>query len=311
MQTIAIGSLELETVAPIVMLPRKRIRPFVGQPREYFDPVKLEELADSMVEEGQKVPVEVRLVNGDPDHNFELVDGQRRWHAAEMRGIELLKGWINLTIVDEEDQFVNSIVSNFVREPHTPLEIAHAVARLLKSTKKKRTYNEIARMFGRSVGWVRYHHDLLKLAPEVHGLMSPTVDEDNRLTVTPASLLTGLPEELQIKFAKRFVFDGTSLLQARYQVRQTAAELEEDSQRTGPRKRRPSDYYESLRNFTKRLGEESEVLLETPLPLFRQMMGARTVRERTQLLVAVDTCLENLEQLKQILDDVNKDLPLG
>ena len=176
-------------------------------------------------------------------------------------------------------QFVNSIVSNFVREPHTPLEIAHAVARLLKSTKKKRTYNEIARMFGRSVGWVRYHHDLLKLAPEVHGLMSPTVDEDNRLTVTHASLLTGLPEELQIKFAKWFVFDGTSLLQARYQVRQTAAELEEDSQRIGPQTQAQRLHECPFRNGS----EKSRKYSSKPLFLFRQMGRANRTRTDTAL----------------------------
>ena len=272
---VTIGNLQLKTVAQIVWLPRARIRPFAGQPREYFDPIKLEELADSMVEEGQKVPIEVKIINGDPDHDFELVDGQRRWHGAAMRNIELLKGGINTEITDEEDQFVNSIVSNFVREPHTPLEVAHAVERLLKSKKKKRTYNEIARMFGRSLGWVRYHHDLLKLAPQVIELLSPELDEDERLTVTHASLLTGLPTEVQVKLAKKFVFDGISLLQARYQVRQIVAELDEGNHRAGPRKRRPSDYYETMRNFTKRLGEESDVLLDTPLPLFNQKKSSR------------------------------------
>lgn len=308
---VTIGGLQLETVAQIVWLPRNRIRPFAGQPREFFDPIKLEELADSMAEEGQKVPIEVRIVQEDLDHDFELVDGQRRWHAAEMRSIQLLKGWINTDITDEEDQFVNSIVSNFVREPHTPLEVAHAVERLLKSKKKKRTYNEIARMFGRSLGWVRYHHDLLKLTPEIHQLMSPERDEDERLTVTHASLLTGLPTEQQAKFAKKFIFDGTSLLQARYQIRQAIAELEESNKRVGPRKRRPSDYFETLKSFTKRLGEESEVLLDTSLPLFRQMMNSRSPKERVQLLQAIESCVDNLAQLKEILSDVNKDLPLG
>src|SRR5581483_11198984 len=119
-----------------------------------------------------------RPLGGDPRHEYELVDGQRRWHAVGMLRQETIRA-----IVEEfdsaDDQFMASVVANFAREAHSAVEIAHAIDRLLKHPKiaelpdSTRRMMAIAEIFGKSVPWVYGHHSLLKLHKSVLALMHP------------------------------------------------------------------------------------------------------------------------------------------
>src|SRR5262245_49854227 len=55
------------------------------QPRRHFDPVQLQELADSIKNTGGLLqPIVVRpLKNG----HYEIVAGERRWRAAQLTGL--------------------------------------------------------------------------------------------------------------------------------------------------------------------------------------------------------------------------------
>ncbi len=70
----------------IVEILRDRIRPFANQPREYFNESALKDLARSIKAVGQQVEIRVRPLAGDPKHDYELIDGQRRWLACQMIG---------------------------------------------------------------------------------------------------------------------------------------------------------------------------------------------------------------------------------
>lgn len=64
-----------------LLVERRRVQPDPDQPRKHFDEAKLQELADSIREVGILQPLRVRTA---PDGTYIIVNGERRWRAAEL-----------------------------------------------------------------------------------------------------------------------------------------------------------------------------------------------------------------------------------
>ena len=62
-----------------------RIQPGKYQPRTRMDDASLDELADSIREQGVMQPILVRPVDGG---RFEIIAGERRWRAAQRAGLD-------------------------------------------------------------------------------------------------------------------------------------------------------------------------------------------------------------------------------
>src|SRR3989344_9390147 len=141
-------------ISQVRRIPRLKIRRFSDQPRTYFDARDMSDLAASIEEIGQQTPIVVKAIVGDPKHDYELVDGERRWIACGMVGVETMLAWVK-NVTDVEEQFVSSVVGNFGRSGHTALEIAQAIDRIRKSSKMQKFSSgeqvaRIAKIFVRS-----------------------------------------------------------------------------------------------------------------------------------------------------------------
>src|SRR5262245_53546305 len=68
-----------------IEVPLEKIVPDPAQPREEFDPVALERLAESLQARGQLQPIRVRW--DDVRGKYVLICGERRWRAATIAGI--------------------------------------------------------------------------------------------------------------------------------------------------------------------------------------------------------------------------------
>jgi ParB family transcriptional regulator, chromosome partitioning protein len=126
----------------LVRIPVKQIRPFVNQPRKYFDPVALDELMYSILEIGQKTPISVKPISGDPAFTYELIDGERRLKAHQKAELPTIIAYI-CVVTDDGEQFVQSVVSNFCREGHRPMETAYAIEKMRDYYQQKRIFGEI------------------------------------------------------------------------------------------------------------------------------------------------------------------------
>ena len=69
-----------------------RIRPGKYQPRTRMDETALNELADSIREQGLMQPILVRPVDGG---SFEIIAGERRWRAAQRAGLTEVPALVN------------------------------------------------------------------------------------------------------------------------------------------------------------------------------------------------------------------------
>ena len=101
------------------------------QPRQYFDPQKLSELAATISSRGILEPLLVRPLD---QNRFELVAGGRRYRAAQSVGLSSVPVVI-LSLTDDEAIEV-SLLENLQREDLNPVEETEGILRLLSKQLK-------------------------------------------------------------------------------------------------------------------------------------------------------------------------------
>lgn len=280
-----------DELGKVISVPRISIRPFPGQPRKYFDQQKLRELAASIKAIGQIVPGLVKEISGNySPQKYELVDGQRRWHALDIAGIEKMKV-IVITTKDEAEQFLVSVVSNFGRAEHAPLEIANAIQRFRDNNI---SVAQIAEIFAKCDAWIYQHLKILRLDPEVQKMMSPEIPEDNRLLFSTALMLADIPLDLQKSIADVIIGEGLKLKQARNLIRRRAEKL---GIRVGDPGRAPSEDYRNFRSFVNRMMRELEIFTEMPQSFFNKMFEFREEEDHVKIIERLEENIGSLEIL--------------
>lgn len=174
-------------------LPIELIQPGKYQPRSVFDPDRLEELSESIRQQGVIQPIIVRAIARD---SFEIIAGERRWRAAQLAGISDIPAIVRK--VDDEVVIAMALVENIQREDLNPLEEAAALRRLVDEFQL--THQEAADAVGRSRSAVSNLLRLLELSGEVRELV-----DDRHLEMGHARALLALPEGLQAQAAREVV----------------------------------------------------------------------------------------------------------
>ncbi len=108
-------------------IPVGDIAPNPDQPRRYFDPAGLQELAESIRENGILNPLTVRFVDGRPV----LVAGERRLRAARLAGLKEVPCVAVEAAADTPA--VLALIENMQRADMTCFEEAEAIGRLLSA----------------------------------------------------------------------------------------------------------------------------------------------------------------------------------
>ena len=193
-------------------VPLSRIRPSALQPRKEFAPEALQELADSIREQGIVQPLIVRERGG----FFELIAGERRWRAAQL--LNLPEVPIITREADDRVVLELALIENLQRENLNALEEALGYAKLAEDFQL--TQEEIALKVGKSRAAVANATRLLKLPPSIQALL-----RENRISVGHAKVILGLTDVIhQTMTAERIVKEGLNVRQteglvAKMQVR--------------------------------------------------------------------------------------------
>ena len=90
-----------------------------NQPRREFDPVALQELADSIAEIGITQPIPRRTL---PDDEYQIIAGERRFRASQMPGLPSIPAYIRTA--DDENVMEMALIENIQREDLNSVEIA-------------------------------------------------------------------------------------------------------------------------------------------------------------------------------------------
>jgi ParB family chromosome partitioning protein len=100
-----------------------------SQPRRYFDPEKIQQLADSIREYGILEPLLVRPIPTKPNF-YELVAGERRYRAATLLNLETVP--VVIRELDDRQALAITLVENLTREDLNPVEEAEGILKLLE-----------------------------------------------------------------------------------------------------------------------------------------------------------------------------------
>lgn len=129
-----------------------------------FDPVKLQQLADSIRDVGVQQPIIVRAQLG--NGSFELVAGERRWRASKLAGLAEIPAIVRE--LDDLQVLKVQTIENLQREDVHPLDEADGFARLID--KAGYEVEQIAQELGKSASYVYQRLKLKDLVPEARAL---------------------------------------------------------------------------------------------------------------------------------------------
>lgn len=191
-----------------------RIQPCSFQPRKDFSQESLQELADSIREQGIVQPLIVRKA-GD---RYELIAGERRWRAAQLAGLG--KAPVVVREADDRTVLELALVENLQRENLNPMEEAQGYSQLIEQFQL--TQEQAAVKVGKSRALVANALRLLRLSDEVQAYL-----RHGQLSVGHAKVILGVSNaDDQNYIAQRCLKDGWSVRQvedyvSRYQGRES------------------------------------------------------------------------------------------
>ena len=152
------------------------------QPRKNFDTEKMNELTNSIKEQGIIQPIIVRKSSEQID-KFEIIAGERRWQAAQNAGLH------EVPVVEIEADNLKSlefaIVENVQRSDLNPIEEAKGYKKLIDDFNYDQ--DKVSKFIGKSRAHVTNCIRLLSLPDEVILLI-----EENKISQGHAKVLVGL-----------------------------------------------------------------------------------------------------------------------
>lgn len=178
-----------------------KVTPNKFQPRKNFDEEKLQELSQSIKENGIIQPI---IVNKSGKF-YNIIAGERRWRAARIAGLKTVPV-IEKDLTEKEIMEI-SLIENLQREDLNPIEEALAYRRLMDEFSL--TQEEISVRVGKSRPVIANSLRLLNLDKRViQYIVEGTISEGH------GRVLAGIDSfELQYELAKRIIDDGLNVRQ--------------------------------------------------------------------------------------------------
>ena len=210
------------------------------QPRKEFSEEKIQELAQSIKENGLIQPI---IVRKSPVLGYEILAGERRYRASIVAGLSEVP--VIVKQLSDQDMMLHSIIENLQRENLNPIEEAKAYQSLID---KGFTHTEIAEKMGKSRPYITNLVRLLGLPK--HILIEV---ESGKLSQAHARLLIQLSSDKQDKLLNRIQTENLSVRQ-----------VEQILQKTKKISKKEKDYFvkEEEQTLKKILGLEVHIKLQ-------------------------------------------------
>lgn len=177
----------------------EKIEPNPDQPRTHFNESELEELSESIRENGVLQPLLVRKRG----NKYEIIAGERRYQASKMAGLEKLP--VIIKDVDDQKVLELALIENLQRSDLNPIEEARGYKRLIKTSGM--TQEALSRAVSKSRSTITNSLRLLDLPEPVQDLLF-----DGKLTAGHARAILAVPfEDARIKLAEKVVAEGLSV----------------------------------------------------------------------------------------------------
>lgn len=171
-----------------------------NQPRREFDPIALQELADSIAEVGIIQPITLRKIN---DDSYQIIAGERRFKASALAGLKTIPAYIKTA--DDENVMEMALIENIQREDLNSLEIALAYQHLIEQYEL--TQERLSERVGKNRTTVANYLRLLKLPATIQmALKNKEIDMGHA-----RALLSIDNPQTQLKIFNEIILNGYSV----------------------------------------------------------------------------------------------------
>jgi ParB family chromosome partitioning protein len=185
------------------------------QPRRDMDQEALEELAESIRQQGIMQPIIVRTYS---KNKYEIIAGERRWRAAQLAGLDKVPTIIRE--VEDNAAVAMALIENIQRENLNSMEEAIALQRLQEEFSL--TQAEVAEAVGKSRSTVTNLLRLIQLTDEVKLML-----EHGDLEMGHGRAMLALRPEQQIQAARLVESKSLSVRQTEALVRKFLEETKD------------------------------------------------------------------------------------
>jgi ParB family chromosome partitioning protein len=191
-----------ETSSEVNRLPLTALQAGKYQPRKKMEAGPLQELAESIREQGVMQPLLVRLIAPD---KYEIIAGERRFRAAALAGLKEVP--VLVSGANDQAAAAMALIENMQREDLNPLEESQGLVRLIEEFGF--THEQAAKAVGKSRSAVTNLLRLNQLAKPVQAmLLAGDIDMGHARALLP------LPSASQVALAQRIAAQGLSVREA-------------------------------------------------------------------------------------------------
>ena len=162
-----------------------KIYPNKKQPRKNFEEKEINELSESIKNQGLIQPIVVRETSG---NMYEIIAGERRWRACQLAGLHS----VNCVVmsVDDKNVYELALIENIQRENLNIVEEAKAYKNLIELNGIKN--EELSKKIGKSSSHISNLIRLLDLDDEIHQMII-----DGKISMGHARALIGVPNAVE------------------------------------------------------------------------------------------------------------------
>ena len=158
------------------------IEPNPDQPRTNFNKEELDELAESIKKNGLLSPILVRRFEG----KYQIIAGERRWHACKKIGLKKVP--IRIKDVDDDETIILALIENIQRSNLNPIEEAYGYRRMME--RGKMTQAEVAQAVSKGRTTITNALRLLELPEDAQQLLF-----EEQITAGHARAILSIPTE--------------------------------------------------------------------------------------------------------------------
>ena len=247
------------------------------QPRTEFDQEALEELAQSIKEQGIIQPVTVRKLGY---NRYQLISGERRLRASKLAGLSKIPAFIR--IANDEQMLELALIENIHRENLNAIEVAISYQRLIDECNL--TQEQLSTKVGKSRSAIANFLRLLKLPAEVQIAL-----RDGHISMAHARALINIDDkETQLKLLQQIIEEDLNVRQTEELAGKAKNTVEENKEQ---------------RKQTNYLPEHFKVLIKT----LSQALNTKVKVKRNlkgQGSVVID--FKNEEEFNRIIESFSK-----
>lgn len=172
-----------------------------NQPRKNFDETALQELADSIKQNGVLQPILVRKVG----IKYQIVAGERRYQASKLAGLNEIPAVVR--DIDDKEVFQLALIENLQRSDLSPMEEAKGYRQLIDS--QGLTQEGLAKILSKSRSAIANTLRLMDLPTVVQEMI-----EQGLLTAGHARAILAVPtEEGRVELAQKVIKDNLTVRQ--------------------------------------------------------------------------------------------------